>query len=137
MTHSGRPVGSPTHRPRRGALWDLLIVVACIGVLMSLAGPRVLNYLGESKVKTAKMQIQGFASALRLFHEDVGRYPSTSEGLAALVKPTGASWKGPYLAGGNVPNDPWGKPYIYRSPGAKSDYEISEQPGELAPDVFD
>ena len=78
---------------------------------MSLVGPRVLNYLAESKVKAAKIQIQSLGSALDLFNLDTGRYPSTGEGLAALVQSLGTipSWNGPYLKGGVVPNDPWGK----------------------------
>jgi general secretion pathway protein G len=86
----------------------------------------VLNYLSESKIKAARIQIQSFSSALDLFYLDAGRYPSTSEGLTALVKPAPglAGWNGPYLKGGTVPNDPWGKPYAYRSPGERSAYEI-------------
>jgi general secretion pathway protein G len=93
---------------------------------MGLVGPRVLNYLSESKVKAAKIQIQSFTSALELFYLDAGRYPTTSEGLGVLVKSTGglSAWNGPYLKGGNVPNDPWGKAYIYRSPGERSPFEI-------------
>ena len=99
-------------------------MITIIGLIMSLVGPRVLNYLSDSKVKAAKIQIQSFTSALELFYLDAGRYPSTSEGLAALVKSTGglSAWNGPYLKGGQLPNDPWGKPYIYRSPGERSPY---------------
>jgi general secretion pathway protein G len=77
-------------------------------------------------VKAAKIQIQSFASALDLFYLDAGRYPTTAEGLAALVKPAAGvtAWNGPYLKGGNVPNDPWGTPYLYRSPGQRNPYEI-------------
>jgi type II secretion system protein G len=82
--------------------------------------------LSESKVKAAKIQMQSFASALDLFHLDAGRYPSTSEGLAALVRrtPGVAGWNGPYLRGGNVPNDPWNNPYIYRAPGEHGAFDI-------------
>jgi general secretion pathway protein G len=104
----------------------MLVVITIIGLIMSLVGPRVLNYLSESKIKAAQIQIQSFSSALDLFYLDAGRYPSTSEGLTALVKqaPGLAGWNGPYLKGGAVPNDPWGKPYAYRSPGERSAYEI-------------
>jgi general secretion pathway protein G len=107
-------------------LVEMLVVITIIGLIMSLVGPRVLNYLGESKVKAAKIQIQSFSSALDLFYLDAGRYPSTAEGLTALVKPASGltAWNGPYLKGGSVPNDPWGKPYLYRSPGERSAYEI-------------
>jgi general secretion pathway protein G len=107
-------------------LVEMLVVITIIGLIMGLIGPRVLNYMSESKVKTARIQIQSFGSALDLFYLDAGRYPSTAEGLAALVRPTGgvAGWAGPYLKGGNVPNDPWNNPYVYRSPGLHGPYDI-------------
>ncbi len=97
-------------------LVEMLVVITIIGLIMGLIGPRVLNYLSESKVKAAKIQLQSFSSALDLFYLDAGRFPSTSEGLAALVQrtPGVAAWNGPYLKGGNVPNDPWNHPYLYR-----------------------
>ena len=105
---------------------EILVVITIIALIMSLVGPRVLNYLTESKVKAAKIQMQSFSSALDLLYLDTGRYPSSAEGLAVLVKPTSAmaGWNGPYLKGGNVPNDPWGKPYLYRSPTERAKYEI-------------
>ena len=107
-------------------LVEILVVITIIALIMSLVGPRVLNYLTESKVKAAKIQMQSFSSALDLLYLDTGRYPSSAEGLAVLVKPTSAmaGWNGPYLKGGNVPNDPWGKPYLYRSPTERAKYEI-------------
>jgi general secretion pathway protein G len=107
-------------------LVEMLVVITIIGLIMGLIGPRVLNYLSESKVKAAKIQLQSFASALDLFYLDAGRFPSTSEGLAALVKQTPGvgAWNGPYLRGGNVPNDPWSHGYVYRSPGEHSPYDI-------------
>lgn len=107
-------------------LVEMLVVIAIIGLIMGLIGPRVLNYLSESKVKAARIQLQSFGSALDLFYLDSGRYPSSAEGLAALVKPTPgvAAWNGPYLKGGNVPNDPWNHAYIYRAPGEHGPYDI-------------
>jgi general secretion pathway protein G len=107
-------------------LVEMLVVIAIIGLIMGLIGPRVLNYLSESKVKAAKIQIQSFASALDLFYLDAGRFPSTSEGLAALVRQTPgvAAWNGPYLKGGTVPHDPWNHSYVYRSPGERGPYDI-------------
>ncbi len=107
-------------------LVEMLVVITIIGLIMGLIGPRVLNYLSESKVKAAKIQLQSFGSALDLFYLDAGRFPSTAEGLTALVQrtPGVSAWNGPYLKGGNVPNDPWNNPYIYRSPGERSPYEI-------------
>ncbi len=115
---------------RRGqggfTLVEILVVITIIALIMSLVGPRVLNYLGESKVKAAKIQIQSFSSALDLFNLDTGRYPTTSEGLVALIRSPGniPSWNGPYLKSGSVPDDPWGKPYVYRSPGEHGAYDI-------------
>jgi general secretion pathway protein G len=105
----------------------MLVVITIIGIIMALVGPRVLNYLGESKMKAAKIQIESFGSALDLFYLDLGRYPSGSEGLSALVQRPGsaASWNGPYLKTGVVPNDPWGNPYLYRSPTQRGVYEIT------------
>src|SRR6202171_5418375 len=79
-------------------LVEILVVITIIGLIMGLVGPRVLNYLGESKVKAAKIQIESLSNALDLFFLDAGRYPSTGEGLAALVQRPGAvqSWSGPY-----------------------------------------
>src|SRR5215510_14974752 len=115
-----RTLSASKRRSRRGedgfTLVEILVVITIIGLIVALVGPRVLNYLGESKVKTAKIQIQSFASALDLFYLDTGRYPLSSEGLSALVQRSGGltTWNGPYLKGGNVPNDPWGKAYAYR-----------------------
>jgi general secretion pathway protein G len=107
-------------------LVEMLVVITIIGLIMGLIGPRVLNYLSESKVKTARIQLQSFASALDLFYLDAGRYPSTAEGLAALVRQTPgvAAWNGPYLKGGSVPNDPWNHAYVYRAPGEHGPYDI-------------
>jgi general secretion pathway protein G len=115
-----------TRRQRGFTLVEILVVITIIGLIMSLVGPRVLNYLSESKVKAAKIQIQSFSSALELFYLDAGRYPTTSEGLTALIKSTGglSAWNGPYLKGGSVPNDPWGKAYTYRSPAERAPFEI-------------
>src|SRR5580693_2396184 len=82
-------------------LVEMLVVISIIGLIMALVGPRVLNYLSESKTKTAKIQIESFASSLDLFFLDLGRFPSSSEGLTALVQRPGSftNWNGPYLKG--------------------------------------
>jgi general secretion pathway protein G len=107
-------------------LVEMLVVISIIGLIMGLVGPRVLNYLSESKVKAARIQLQSFGSALDLFYLDAGRFPSSSEGLAALVQrmPGVSAWNGPYVKGGNLPNDPWNHPYLYRSPGEHAPYDI-------------
>jgi len=114
-------------RAQRGfTLVELLVVITIIALIMGIVGPRVLNYLTESKAKAAKIQIESFASALDLFFLDTGRYPNGSEGLNALVRRPGNinSWNGPYLKGGVVPPDPWGNNYVYRSPGQHGTYDI-------------
>jgi general secretion pathway protein G len=107
-------------------LVELLVVLTIISLILGLIGPRVLNYLGESRVKTAKLQIESFGSALDLYFLDAGRYPTTSEGLGALVqRPAGVQvWNGPYLKNSKLPMDPWGNPYQYRSPAERAPYEI-------------
>jgi general secretion pathway protein G len=97
-------------------LVEMLVVLTIISLILGLVGPRVLAYLGDSRVKTAKLQIESFGSALDLFYIDAGRYPSASEGLEALAsRPSGIEvWNGPYLKGGRVPMDPWGHTYLYR-----------------------
>lgn len=107
-------------------LVEILVVIAIIGLIMGLVGPRVLTYLSESKAKAAKIQIDSFASALDLMYLDTGRYPTSAERLGALVqRPSGTqTWNGPYLKGGLVPNDPWGHAYIYASPGEHGPYDI-------------
>jgi general secretion pathway protein G len=107
-------------------LVEMLVVIAIIGLVVGLVGPRVLNYLSESKVKAAKIQIESFSAALDLYYLDNGGYPGTNEGLAALVqRPASAlAWNGPYLKTGSVPVDPWGHPYVYKVPGDHSPYEI-------------
>ncbi|MET0875608.1 MAG: type II secretion system major pseudopilin GspG [Tardiphaga sp.] len=114
------------HGEQGFTLVEMLVVITIIGLIMGLIGPRVLNYLGESKVKAAKIQLQSFSSALDLFNLDAGRYPSSAEGLAALVRraPGVGAWNGPYLRGGDVPNDPWNHPYVYRAPGQRGAYDI-------------
>jgi general secretion pathway protein G len=114
------------HAERGFTLVEILVVITIIALIMALVGPRVLNYLTESKVKAAKIQIESLSSALDLYFLDVGQYPSSAEGLNALVQRPGnaLAWNGPYLKGTTVPNDPWGKPYVYRVPGQYGVYDI-------------
>ena len=107
-------------------LVELLVVLAILTLLAGIVGPRVLGQLGGAKSKTAAVQIADIDKALELFKLDVGRFPSTEEGLEALAKrpPTVASgWSGPYLKG-TIPADPWGKPYHYQGPGANGAVEV-------------
>jgi general secretion pathway protein G len=107
-------------------LVEILVVITIIGLVMALVGPRVLNYLGESKVKTARIQIESFSAALDLYYLDNGAYPASSEGLTALVErpPSALAWNGPYLKTRTVPQDPWGHRYVYKAPGDHAPYEI-------------
>jgi general secretion pathway protein G len=107
-------------------LVEMLVVITIIGLVMALVGPRVLGYLTDSKVKTAKIQIESFSAALDLYYLDNGGYPAANEGLKALVQrpSSAAAWNGPYLRTGSVPVDPWGHPYLYKVPGDHSPYEI-------------
>jgi len=121
---------APRTRTGRGeagfTLIELLVVLVIRVLLASLVGPRVIGYLGSSRTKAAKVQIESLGSALELYKLDTGNYPSTSEGLKALVQaPSGAGgWNGPYLTKWEVPNDPWGRPDIYSSPGQHGPYDI-------------
>jgi general secretion pathway protein G len=115
-------------------LVEMLVVIAIIGLVVGLVGPRVLNYLSESKVKAAKIQIESFSAALDLYYLDNGAYPGANEGLTALVeRPASAlAWNGPYLKTASVPVDPWGHPYLYKVPGDHAPYEIdSYGPGGI------
>jgi len=106
-------------------LMELLVVLAILGLLMSLVGPRVLSQLGGAKTKTAAIQIKDLEQSLEMYKLDVGKFPSNSEGLAALVaKPAGTTgWNGPYLKS-DVPLDPWKREYLYKYPGDHAELDI-------------
>ena len=109
-------------------LVEMLVVITIIGLIMGLIGPRVLNYLrriqGQGCEDSVAKLFRGRARPCSIL--DAGRFPSTAEGLAALVRQTPgvAAWNGPYLKGGNIPNDPWSHGYVYRSPGEHGPYDI-------------
>ena len=123
------PATPRCRRPRQAGftLIELLVVLAILGMVAALAGPQVMNYLGDAKTKTAKLQIDEFGNALDLFKLDAGRYPNTQEGLQALVEAPanlGERWRGPYLKKKFVPKDPWNNDYQYSSPGKHGAFDI-------------
>jgi len=136
------PHGKGRQRKARGfTLLELLVVIVIIGLLAAYVGPKYFAQLGKSETTIAKAQIEAFGKALDSYRLDVGHYPNTEEGLnPLLIKPAAATtWNGPYLAK-NVPLDPWGRPYIYKSPGAKGEYDILSygrdgQPGGTGEDA--
>ncbi len=107
------------------SLIELLIVMVILGLLAALVGPKMFGKVGTSKQKTAKTQISLFESALDTYRLDTGKYPSTEQGMQALrVKPQGITkWEGPYLPK-DIPPDPWGNPYQYKSPGDHGPFDI-------------
>jgi general secretion pathway protein G len=115
-------------RDREGGftLVELLVVLVILSLIMGLVAPRVLGYLSDARVRSAKLQIDSLSAALDLFYLDAGRYPSQSEGLAVLIKrpPSVDNWNGPYLKQSTLPQDPWGHAYEYKVPGTNSPYTI-------------
>ena len=106
-------------------LIEIMIVVIIIGLLAALVGPKLFGKLSMAKQKSAKAQIELFGTALDAFRLDTGRYPTTEEGLKAFrEKPSGVEkWQGPYLPK-EIPLDPWGKSYVYKSPGEHGEYDL-------------
>lgn len=127
MYPAAKQVGHAGRRRNHGfTLLELLVVIVIIGLLAAYVGPKYFAQLGKSEVTIAKAQIEAFEKSLDTYRLDVGRYPSTEEGMAALMAAppaAAAKWNGPYLKKG-VPPDPWGHPYLYKAPGAKGEYEI-------------
>jgi len=106
-------------------LLELLVVMVIIGLLAGYVAPRYFGQIGKSEVKVARAQIDALEKAIDQYRLDTGRFPTQEAGLAALVaKPDNEpKWAGPYLRR-DVPLDPWGRPYVYRVPGQKSDYDL-------------
>jgi general secretion pathway protein G len=115
-------------RPSQGfTLIELLVVLLILGMIAGIAGPSVMSYLGDSKAKAAKLQIEEFGNSLDLFKIDNGRYPDSQEGLQALVQAPaalGERWHGPYLKKKAVPKDPWNNEYQYVAPGQHGAYDL-------------
>ncbi|MDP2071316.1 type II secretion system major pseudopilin GspG [Methylotenera sp.] len=106
-------------------LLELLVVMVIIGLLAGYVGPKYFEQIGKSETKTARAQIDALGKALDQYRIDVGQYPTTEQGLVALNKNAAndTKWAGPYLKKA-VPNDPWNKPYLYKSPGEHGDFDL-------------
>jgi len=106
------------------SLIELIVVLVILGLLATVVGPKVMDRLGKGKVEIAKMQVSELSGALDLYRFDVGRYPTSAEGLGALITNPGVeNWSGPYLKK-QVPKDPWNREYQYRSPGEHGDFDL-------------
>ena len=126
-----------TERRRQAGftLIEIMVVMVIIGLLMALVGPNLIGRSEKAKSQAAAMQIERLGTVLDTFRLDVGRYPTTQEGLQVLVqRPMGVDrWDGPYLNKG-VPKDPWDRPYFYRSPGeAGRPYDLYSLGADGAP----
>lgn len=121
------PLSMPRPRPSPGfTLLEILVVLVILGMLASLVGPQVFKQLSGSKTKAAQLQIQELSAALDLYRLEVGRYPTTQQGLDALiVQPRNVDqWNGPYLKKSVIRKDPWGNDYQYRYPGQHGEYDL-------------
>lgn len=120
------PPPKSRHKPNKGfTLLELLVVVVIIGLLAGLVAPRYFDQVSKSNTRIARVQIEALEKALDQYRLELGVYPTTEQGLQALVaKPERADkWQGPYLKKA-VPPDPWGRLYLYRSPGQHGDYDL-------------
>ena len=117
--------GEPSSGDKGFTLLEILVVVAILGLLIGLVAPAALRQLSGARNSVAKQSIDRIGAVLDLYKLDVGTYPSTEQGLAALVqKPGGAdNWNGPYLKGDTLPVDPWNRPYAYRSPSERAGHD--------------
>ncbi|KQP12647.1 type II secretion system major pseudopilin GspG [Pseudorhodoferax sp. Leaf267] len=120
-----RSTGCNGRRAAGFTLLELLVVMVIIGLLAAYVAPRYFSQVGKSEVRAAQAQISALTSALNTYRLDVGHYPTDDQGLAALTaRPAGvAKWDGPYLQKG-VPADPWGRPYLYKSPGTHGEFDL-------------
>jgi general secretion pathway protein G len=122
-----RRKGKKLLKCQRGiTLIELMVVMIILGLLAALVAPKMFSNVGKAKLSAARAQIELFGTALDSFRLDVGRYPTSSEGLEALLTQVSGvdEWNGPYLKKIEIPKDPWGIQYHYESPGSHSDYDL-------------
>jgi len=107
-------------------LVELLVVLVILGLIAAFAAPQVIKYLGKAKTDSATIQIQRLSAILDLYNLEVGQYPTTEEGLQALIEqPVDAeTWNGPYIKKADSLIDPWGQPYEYSSPGEHGEFDL-------------
>ncbi len=142
------PLRAPVLRAPADAgftLLEILVVIAILGLLIGLVAPAALRQLGGARNSVAKQSIERISSVLDLYKLDIGSYPSTEQGLAALnARPSGlANWGGPYLKGDGQPLDPWNRPYLYRSPASRPGHDFdlcsrgsNNQTGDSGPELI-
>jgi general secretion pathway protein G len=135
-----------TRRLRGFTLIEIMVVITILGILAALIVPRVVGRTDDAKIAAAKQDIASIMQALKLYRLDNSRYPTTEQGLQALItkpgtEPLPGNWKvGGYLERSSVPKDPWGHPYQYLSPGTKGEIDVfslgaDQQPGGEGPDA--
>ncbi len=119
-------LGEVRQEPEEGfSLMELIVVLVILGLLAGVVGIRVFHKYNDAKLELAKIQIREFGGTLEAFAIEIGRYPTTEEGLEALIRnPDGIDRHGPYLKKTELPSDPWGRPYVYRCPGEHDDYDL-------------
>lgn len=126
-----QPACPPARKDAGFTLLELLVVLAILGLLASFVAPHVLHQLSGARNSVARQSIARIGTVLDMYKLDVGHYPTTDEGLEALIAPPpGAeNWNGPYLKGSSVPADPWKHPYVYRSPSSRAgqDYDLCSE----------
>lgn len=126
MSHNAAQKARNTAQ-RGFTLVELLVVLVILGLIAAFAAPQVIKYLGRAKTDAARIQIERLSGVLDLYRLEVGGYPTSDDGLQALMEqpPDAEKWNGPYLKKADALTDPWGRPYIYQSPGEHGDFDLS------------